>query len=121
MKIVTAFVSAVFCAVTCAPPVHAAVITVTGEVVDMACATTKGAAGKNDGHSACALSCAKNGDPVGVLTDDAIYVVTGDFIANRNAKLLDFVAKSVTITGEVTERDGKKLLNIKTIRVVGKS
>jgi predicted lipoprotein with Yx(FWY)xxD motif len=121
MRIVSAFALAALCAVVSSAPAHAAVVTVKGEVVDIACATTKGAAGKNDGHSACALTCARNGDPVGVLTDDTIYEVTGDFTANRNAKLLDFVAKSVTITGEVTERDGKKLLNIKTIRVTSKS
>jgi len=97
-------------------PVLAAEVTVKGEVVDMACATSKGAGGKGDGHAACALACARRGQPVGILNDEAIYEVTGDFAANNNAKLLDFVAKSVTVTGEVTEQDGKKLLNIRTIR-----
>ena len=41
-------------------------------------------------------------------------------MANNNGRLLDFVAKAVTITGEVTERDGKKLLNVRTIRVTEK-
>ena len=64
---------------------------------------------------ACAMACARKGQPVGVLTSDAIYEITGDYAANNNAKLLDFVAKQVTVTGDVTEKDGKKLLNLKTI------
>jgi hypothetical protein len=100
--------------------VFAATVTIKGEVVEIACAMEKGAAGKGDAHSACALSCAKGGKPVGVLTDDAVYEVTGDFTANNNARLLDFIAKAVTLTGDVTERDGKQLLNVKTIRVTEK-
>ena len=53
---------------------------------------------------------------MGILNDEAIYEVKGDFAANNNAKLLDFVAKSVTVTGEVTEEGGKKLLSIEPIR-----
>jgi len=98
-------------------PAFAAEVTVKGEVVDIACAMSKGDGGKGDAHAACALSCAKRGQPVGVLTDDAIFELTGDFAADNNARLLDFVAKSVTVTGEVTEKDGKKLLNVKSIRV----
>lgn len=116
MRNMISLVCAAAVAVVTAVPVFGAEVTIKGEVVDIACATSKGAGGKGDGHAACALSCAKRGQPVGILNDEAIYQVTGDFAANNNAKLLDFVAKSVTITGEVTEQDGKKLLNIKTIR-----
>ena len=35
--------------------------------------------------------------------------MTGDYAANKNAKLLDFVAKNVVVTGEVTEKDGVKI------------
>jgi molybdopterin-guanine dinucleotide biosynthesis protein A len=109
-------VAAVVFATVMALPAFAADVTVKGEVVDIACATSKGAGGKGNGHAACAMSCARRGQPVGLLNDEAIYEITGDFAANNNAKLLDFVAKSVTVTGEVTEQGGKKLLNIKTIK-----
>jgi molybdopterin-guanine dinucleotide biosynthesis protein A len=85
--------------------------------VEIACAAGKGAEGKGQAHAACALACAKRGEPVGVLTSDAVYEIAGDFTANNNARLLDFLAKQVTVTGELTERDGKKLLNVRTIRV----
>ena len=99
-------------------PAFAADMTLKGEVVDIACATSKKEAGKGAGHAACAMVCAKKGQPVGILTADAIYAVTGDYTANTNAKLLDFVAKSVIVTGAVTEKDGVKSINVKSIKLV---
>jgi len=98
-------------------PVWAADMTVKGEVVDVACSTAKGAGGKGEGHANCAMVCAKKGSPVGILTADAVYTVTGDYAANNNAKLLDFIAKGVIATGEVTEKDGVKSINIKSIKL----
>lgn len=100
-------------------PVRAADMTIKGEVVDIACATDKERkdGGKGEAHAACAMACAKKGQPVGVLTADAIYTVTGDYTANKNAKLLDFVAKKVIVTGEVTEKDGVKSINVKSIKL----
>ena len=100
-----------------AVPAFAKDMTVKGEVVDISCATTKGAAGKGEAHAACAMSCAKSGQPVGIMTADAIYTVTGDYAAAKNAKLLDFVAKTVTVSGDVTEKDGVKSINVKSIAV----
>jgi hypothetical protein len=98
-------------------PMHAADMTIKGEVVDVACSMDKKDAGKGAGHASCALSCAKSGQPVGILTADAVYTVTGDYAANKNAKLLDFVAKNVIVTGEVTEKDGQKVINVKSIKI----
>lgn len=98
-------------------PVFASDMTVKGEVVDIACATSKKEAGKGAGHASCAMACAKKGQPVGILTADAIYTVTGDYAANSNAKLLDFVAKNVIVTGEVSEKDGVKSINVKSIKL----
>jgi molybdopterin-guanine dinucleotide biosynthesis protein A len=120
MRILSACAGVILCTNLLVTPAFAATVTIKGEVVDIACATEKGGAGQGEAHSACALTCAKSGQPLGVLTDDAIYEVSGDFTANNNARLLDFVAKAVTIIGEVTERDGKKLLNVRTISVTEK-
>jgi hypothetical protein len=91
--------------------------TVKGEVVDVACATKKAPGGKGDDHAGCAMACAKKGMPVGIMTADAIYTVSGDYAANNNAKLLEFVAKRVEVTGDVTEKDGQKTIAIKTIKL----
>ena len=100
-----------------AMPVFASDMTVKGEVVDVACSLAKKEAGKGSAHAACAMVCAKKGQPVGILTADAIYTVTGDYAAGNNAKLLDFVAKNVIVTGEVTEKDGQKQINVKSIKL----
>ena len=100
-----------------AMPALAADMTVKGEVVDIACATSKKEAGKGAAHASCAMVCAKKGQPVGILTADAIYTVTGDYSANSNAKLLDFVAKNVIVTGAVSEKDGVKEINVKSIKL----
>jgi hypothetical protein len=105
----TAFVMAL------AMPAFAADVTIKGEVVDIACALEKKDAGHGEAHAACAMSCAKRGQQVGILTADAIYTVTGDYVADKNAKLLDFVARRVSVTGEVVEKDGVKSINVKTI------
>ena len=97
--------------------VAAADMTVKGEVVDVACSTSKKEAGKGAGHANCAMSCAKGGQPVGILTADAVYTVVGDYAANKNAKLLYFVARNVIVTGEVTEKDGVKSINVKSIKL----
>jgi hypothetical protein len=114
-KIFTLVAGAAFVA-TLAAPMFAAPMTVKGEVVDIACAKSKGDGGKGDGHASCAMACAKKGQPVGIMTADAIYTVTGDYAANNNAKLLEFVAKHVEVTGDVTEKDGQKMIAIKTIK-----
>ena len=98
-------------------PIFAADMTVKGELVDVSCSTSKGDGGKGDAHAGCALSCAKGGQPLGVLTADALYVITGDWAANKNAKLLDFVAKQVEVTGEVSEKDGQKMMAVKSLKV----
>jgi hypothetical protein len=113
MMAAAAFVAAL------AMPAFAADMTIKGEVVDIACATdtSRKDGGRGDAHAACAMVCAKKGQPIGVLTADAIYTVTGDYTANKNAKLLDFVAKKVIVTGEVMEKDGVRTINVKSIKI----
>ena len=117
MRNVRSIVAAVGFVAALAFPAIAADMTIKGEVVDIACATSKKEAGTGAAHAACAMVCAKKGQPVGILTADAIYAVTGDYTANTNAKLLDFVAKSVIVTGAVTEKDGVKSINVKSIKL----
>ena len=100
-----------------ARPAIAADMTVKGEVVDVACSLAKKDAGNGAAHASCAMVCAKKGQPVGILTADAVYTVVGDYTANNNAKLLDFVARHVVATGEVTEKDGVKSINVKSIKL----
>ncbi len=92
-------------AVVFAPVVSAKPTTVKGELIDTAC----GKDGKTGAElEKCAKSCAGRG-PVAVYTaDGGVYVVTGAYSDNKNAKLMDFMGKTVEITGEVgKDKDGK--------------
>ena len=117
MRHVISLVAGAAVVASLAVPVLASDMTVKGEVVDVACSLAKKDAGKGAAHASCAMVCAKKGQPIGILTADAIYTVTGDYASNSNAKLLDFVAKNVIVTGEVSEKDGQKLINVKSIKL----
>src|SRR5712691_9500515 len=88
--------------------------TVTGQVIDLYCySRDKAATGMDhrDGRE-CALACAKwEGQPVGLLTADGkVYQLAGALVADNNAKIAPHVTHTVTITGDVTEKDGVQIL-----------
>lgn len=101
-----------------APPLGRTDVALRGEVVELACATSKGAAGRGEAHAVCAMDCARKGNPMGLLVGDAIYEIAGDFTARQNAKLLDFVARQVEARGELVEKDGHKVLNVSAMALV---
>ena len=88
--------------------------TLKGEVVDVQCALKDT---KNTGseHADCALSCARRGATMGIRTADAVYTIIGDYTRENNKRLLEFVAQQVEATGEVTEKDAKKLIDVSAI------
>ena len=97
-----------------APMVRAAEpVTVKGELIDVKCGSDKKS---GESHADCAVSCAKRGDPVAIFTKDGMYVVTGKFTDNKNAKLISLMAKNVEAKGEVTkDKDGKMTIDIASI------
>jgi hypothetical protein len=103
--------------VAMAAPLTAELRTVTGEVVDLECRLAKGEGGRGEAHAACAMTCARKGSQMAILTADAVYLIDGDYTANRNAKLLDFVARTVEAKGTVTERDGAMRINVASMAV----
>jgi hypothetical protein len=89
-------------------------ITVTGEVLDLACYTDHGAHGAK--HAGCAEKCISGGLPVGLKgTDGVTYLLIGDH-APANDILAPFAAKTVTVKGKFVSRDGINLLeNIEVV------
>jgi hypothetical protein len=85
--------------------------TVTGQVISLSCYyqnhANVGAAGM-----VCAWATVKyEGNPVGILTKDGtVYQLEGEIVANDNAKMVPFLGKTVSITGEVTEGRGHMLM-----------
>jgi hypothetical protein len=108
----------------CVAPATAESVTVRGLLVDEFCSKT---APPHDNHDnktqaemeSCALECARKGDPVVLLTADGkVYRITGGLAANRNAKLIPHMSRTVEITGEVTERGGRRQIDADVVKSV---
>ena len=82
--------------------------TIKGEVIDIKCHQGKG-------HEACATSCVRRGEAAGIKVGDEVYMIVGDFTADKNAKLVEFVAKDVEATGKIGEKDGHKTIAVTKI------
>lgn len=83
----------------------------TGEVLDIQCYEKQGAHG--EAHADCAKKCVKGGAPMGLLTDDGTVVLLK---AGKDAapyeSLKDLAGEMAEVTGELAEKDGKKVLTV---------
>ena len=87
--------------------------TLKGEVIDVKCHEGKG-------HEACATSCVRRGEQAGLKVGDEVYMLVGAFAADKNAKLVEFVAKDVEVTGKIGEKDGHKTIDVSKISLAKK-
>ena len=97
------------CAVALTTAVMTADETITGRLVEAGCAAMAGADPSPE-HVACMVRCAQNGDPIGILTEDGLYKITGDWAASHPDELAALMAKQVRATGETSEAGGERLL-----------
>src|ERR1700754_2588909 len=84
--------------VASAHAVEPATVTVSGWVIDSACAYTKGL--DKPIEVACAKECAKNGSPLVILRDDGTIFLPIDGktpSASQNSKLLPYAGERVTV------------------------
>ena len=114
MKRVGLMVLAAVFAVTLAASTGTAEETISGMLVEAGCAAMGGAE-PSDEHVACMVRCAMNGDPIGILTDDGLYKITGDWAQSHSDALAEMMAKQVLATGETSEAGGEMLLEVVTI------
>jgi hypothetical protein len=99
------------------PPMQGQEIVVTGEVLDMTCYIAHNLSGPQ--HAECAKTCIRKGLPVGLKGEDGtVYLLVGEKHP-VNAELADYAAKTVTIRGMETKRQGFALLQVKEIRKSG--
>lgn len=115
-KVFATLTAAVFVAALAAPA-FAKEMTVKGELVDQTCYNKDH---KNVGatHKDCAVTCAKKGQQVALLTSDGkLYEVKGDLAADNNAKLVPHMSHQVELAGDVTEQDGKMVINAKSLKM----
>ena len=85
--------------------------TITGMLVEAGCAAMGGAE-PSDEHVACMVRCAQNGDPIGIMTDDGLYKITGDWASSHSDALAELMAKQVRATGETSKAGGELLLEV---------
>ena len=90
--------------------------TITGRLVESGCAAM-GSAEPSEEHVACMVRCAIDGDPIGILTDDGIVTITGDWAATHPGDLAEMMAKQVRATGKTSDAEGKRLLHVSTIQL----
>jgi hypothetical protein len=92
--------------------------TVSGEVTDMKCYLASGASGPD--HAKCAKSCAKAGQPIGLLTDGGeLYLLSIGKDKSQFETLVELAGENVEVTGEVSERNGVNLLVVGTAKKSG--
>ena len=91
--------------------------TITGMLVEAGCAAM-GGTNPSAEHVACMVRCAQNGDPIGILTEDGLYKITGDWASSNGDRLVELMAKQVHATGETSKAGGELLLEVSTIEAV---
>jgi hypothetical protein len=99
---------------------------VTGKLVDQVCygkekdSKIKESAAE---EAACARACAAKGNPVALVTEkgDIYEVVTlGSLAGKNNAKLVPHMSHTVTLTGDIMDTNGKKMIHATALKVVSK-
>lgn len=92
--------------------------TVSGWVIDSACAFTKGL--HKPISRECATACAKAGSPLVIMRDDgAIFLPVSDQTpaTEENSKLMPYAGQHVVVTGKEYTHPGSHALVIETISV----
>lgn len=91
-------------------------VTVKGEVIDLWCYLEGGDHGAD--HKDCAVTCAKAGNPIGILDAKGnVYVAMGikDHQPGREV-LIDRMAETVTVTGTLVKKGGVQVIYVKSVK-----
>jgi hypothetical protein len=108
--------SAVLCVAIAAPSF--AQTSITGELVDQTCYLKDKSKNVGVGHEDCAVMCAMKGQQVALVTDAGeLYLLAGDLTKDNNAVLAPHMSHRVVLTGDISEKDGKKVITVKTLKM----
>ena len=112
----TAFVGLVGALVWGAGPAAAERVTVTGEVINSWCYPTEIMYPLGTAHHQCAIWCATDGIPVGILDDQGkVYIVLSfgdDHTSVASPDVLDIQTHRITVEGDAFERDSLAYLMV---------
>ena len=107
-------------------PAFAKTETVKGQVVDMSC-YNKDKSNTGVDHKMpketkdCAIACAKDGQPLALLTSDGkVYQLSGGLAADKNAKLIAHISHTVEVTGDVMDHGGKMMISGDSLKMISR-
>jgi hypothetical protein len=108
-------------------PAFAKTETVKGQIVDQGCYLKDKANNKGNDHKMpadtkdCAIGCAKEGQPLALLTSEGkLYEISGGLAAEKNAKLIPHIAHTVEITGDVMDHGGKMMISADALKMISR-
>lgn len=89
-------------------------VTMTGEIVDMHCYTSRGAQGEE--HAGCANACISRDVPAGFLAEDGtLYLLLNEKSVSVKEKVAGKAGKKVTVRGKIVEKSGIKVLQLASV------
>jgi hypothetical protein len=91
-------------------------VKVKGEIVDLWCYLEGGDHGKE--HKACAVSCAKAGNPIGLVTEKGdVYVMMGlkDHQPGKDV-LIEKMAETVNVEGTLVKKGGTQVIYVSSVK-----
>ncbi len=91
-------------------------VKVKGEVVDLWCYLEGGDQGAE--HKKCAISCAKAGNPIGLVTERGdIYVMMGikDHQPGKDV-LISKMAETITVEGNLVKKGGIQVIYVSSVK-----
>jgi hypothetical protein len=108
-------------------PAFAKTETVKGQIVDQSCYMKDKENNKGVDHKMpadtkdCAIACAKQGQPMAILTADGkVYEIAGGLAADKNAKIVPHVSHTVEITGDVMDMNGKMMIHADSLKMISR-
>jgi len=96
-----------------------------GHIVDQACYLKNKADNVGKDHKmpaetkGCAVACAKQGNPLALLTaDGTVYQIAGELADDKNAKLIPHISHTVEITGDTMGSGDKMMIHASALKMV---
>jgi hypothetical protein len=98
-----------------APAAKPEVITVKGEVVDLWCFLDHG--GRGDAHKECAVTCAKGGNPIGLVDEkgQAYLLIGAEMHKSMHDDFIKQMALTVTAKGKLVKSGGLQALYVESM------
>lgn len=106
-------------------PSVASAETLKGQIVDQACYLKDKTNNVGKDHKMpadtkdCAIGCAKQGNPLALLTADGkLYQIAGELADDKNAKLIPHISHTVEITGDTMGSGDKMMIHASALKMV---